>query len=105
MLEAELLGIVTPETVGDPMGARKWVRSSLRRLSQRLAQAGHPASAPTVSRLLQKHDDALRVNAKEQEAGSAIQTATRRSSTLKRSQRPLPRRAVRSSVWTPSRKH
>ena len=71
MLEAELLGIVTPETAGDPMGARKWVRSSLRRLSQRLAQAGHPASAPTVSRLLQKHDYALRVNAKEKEAGSA----------------------------------
>jgi hypothetical protein len=71
VLEAELLGIVTPETAGDPMGARKWVRSSLRRLSQRLTQAGHPASAPTVSRLLQKHDDALRVNAKEKEAGSA----------------------------------
>ena len=52
------------------MGARKWVRSSLRRLSQRLAQAGHPVSAPTVSRLLKKHDYALRVNAKEKEAGA-----------------------------------
>ena len=71
MLEAKLLEIVAPETAGDPMGARKWVRSSLRRLSQRLAQAGHPASAPTSSRLLYKHDYALRVNAKEKEAGSA----------------------------------
>jgi hypothetical protein len=52
------------------MGARKWVRSSRRRLSQRLAQAGHPASAPTVSRLLHKHAYAVRVHAKEQEAGS-----------------------------------
>ena len=71
VLEAKLLEIVAPETAGDPMGARKWVRSSLRRLSQRLAQAGHPASAPTISRLLYKHDYALRVNAKEKEAGSA----------------------------------
>ena len=50
----ELLEIVTPETAGDPMGQRKWVRSSLRKLSQRLAQAGHAVSAPTISRLLQK---------------------------------------------------
>jgi hypothetical protein len=52
------------------MGARKWVRSSLRQLRQRLADLGHAASAPTVGRLLKAHDDALRVNAKEQEAGS-----------------------------------
>jgi Rhodopirellula transposase DDE domain len=65
-----LLEIVTPETAGDPMGARKWVRSSLRKLSQRLAHVGHAASAPTVSRLLEKHDYALRVNAKEKEAGA-----------------------------------
>lgn len=53
------------------MGARKWVRRSLRQLRQRLAQAGHPARAPTVSRLRQKHASALRGNAKEQAAGSA----------------------------------
>jgi len=64
------LEIVAPETAGDPMGARKWVRSSLRKLRQRLAQTGHIASAPTISRLLKKHDYALRVNAKEKEAGS-----------------------------------
>ena len=69
-METSLLEIVTPETAGDPMGARKWRRSSLRMLSQRLAHLGHAASAPTVSRLLKKHDYALRVNAKEKEAGS-----------------------------------
>ena len=68
LIETELLQLVTPETAGDPMGKRKWVRSSLRKLSQRLAHAGHTVSAPTVSRLLQKHDYALRVNAKEKEA-------------------------------------
>jgi hypothetical protein len=70
LMETELLQLVTPETAGDPMGKRKWVRSSLRKLSQRLAQAGHAVSAPTVSRLLQKHDYALRVNAKEKEGRS-----------------------------------
>src|SRR6266403_6173034 len=69
-METPLLEIVAPETAGDPMGARKWVRSSLRKLSQRLAQTGHGASAPTISRLLKQHAYALRVNAKEKEAGS-----------------------------------
>jgi hypothetical protein len=67
-METSLLEIVTPETAGDPMGARKWMRSRLRTLSQRLAHLGHAASAPTVSRLLKKHDYALRVKAKEKEA-------------------------------------
>jgi hypothetical protein len=39
-METELLDLVTPETAGDPMGQRKWVRSSLRKLSHGLAQAG-----------------------------------------------------------------
>jgi Rhodopirellula transposase DDE domain len=52
------------------MPTRKWVRSRWRRLRQRLAHQGHAVSAPTVSRLLHKHDDALRVNAKEKEARS-----------------------------------
>jgi hypothetical protein len=69
-VETHLLEIVPPETAGDPMGARKWMRRSLRKLSERLTQAGHPVSAPTISRVLQKHDYTLRVNAKEKEAGS-----------------------------------
>ena len=62
--------MVEPETAGDPRRAQKWLRSSLRSLSERLAHAGHQASAPTVSRLLKTHDYALRVNAKKKEAGA-----------------------------------
>lgn len=71
MIETNLLEMVSPETAGDPQGERKWVRSSLRKLSKRLAQAGHGASAPTISRLLRKHDYSLHVNAKEKEASSS----------------------------------
>jgi Rhodopirellula transposase DDE domain len=70
LIETELLELVEPETAGDPTSHRKWVRSSLRQLSQQLSQKGHGASAPTVSRLLEKHDYALHVNAKQKEAGS-----------------------------------
>jgi hypothetical protein len=65
-----LQDIVTPETAGDPMSEQKWVRSSLRTLSQRLKEAGHVASPPTVGRLLKKLDYALHVNAKKIEARS-----------------------------------
>ena len=65
-----MLDLVEPETAGDPTSKHKWLRSSLRSLSDRLLQAGYKASAPTVSRLLKKHDYALRVNAKQTEAGS-----------------------------------
>jgi len=65
-----LLDMVEAETAGDPMSEQKWLKSSLRSLSERLDQAGHQTSTPTVSRLLQKHDYALRVNAKKKEAGS-----------------------------------
>jgi DDE family transposase len=62
--------MVAPETAGDPMSEQKWVRRSLRALSEELGQAGHDASAPTVSRLLKKHDYSLRVNAKAKESSS-----------------------------------
>ena len=70
LLETDLREIVTPETAGDPMTPRKWIRSRWRRRRQRLADRGHTVSAPTVSRLLNKHDDALRVNAQQKEARS-----------------------------------
>ena len=70
LLETDLREIVTPETAGDPMTPRKWIRSRWRRRRQRLADRGHTVSAPTVRRLLKKHDDALRVNAKQKEARS-----------------------------------
>jgi hypothetical protein len=53
------------------MSEQKWVRSSLRHLSQRLEEAGHPASPPTVGRLLRKLGYSLRVNVKKHEASAA----------------------------------
>jgi hypothetical protein len=46
--------MLSDEVAGDPMGRRRWVRSSLRSLSQRLGEAGYPASPPTVSTLLRE---------------------------------------------------
>ena len=65
-----LESLVAPETAGDPMSAQKWVRSSLRTLSDRLKEAGHALSPPTVSRLLRKLDYSLHVNSKQLEARS-----------------------------------
>ncbi len=59
-----LQAVIEPETAGDPMSAQKWVRSSLRRLSACLSGAGHPASPPTVARLLGQLGYALHVNAR-----------------------------------------
>ena len=70
-LEHTPQALVEPETAGDPMSEQKWVRSSLRQLSERLKEVGHAASPPTVSRLLRKLGYSLRVNAKKQEASSA----------------------------------
>ena len=52
------------------MSEQKWVRSSLRQLSTRLGDAGHPVSPPSVGRLLADLDYALHVNAKKLEARS-----------------------------------
>jgi hypothetical protein len=65
-----LEALVAPETAGDPMSTQKWVRSSLRRLSGRLADAGHAISPPTVARLLRRLDYSLHVNSKQLEARS-----------------------------------
>jgi hypothetical protein len=64
------MALIEPETAGDPMSDQKWVRSSLRQLSTRLGDAGHPVSPPTVGRLLVDLDYALHVNAKKVEARS-----------------------------------
>ena len=66
-----LAALVQPETAGDPMSEQKWVRSSLRHLSQRLQDARHPASPPTVGRLLRKFGYSLRVNVKKHVASAA----------------------------------
>ena len=57
--------MVAPETAGDPTSNQKWVRSSLRQLSRRLGEAEHPASPPTVGRLLKKQDYSLKANVKK----------------------------------------
>ena len=66
----DLESLLEASTAGDPMSAQKWVRSSLRTLSDRLKEAGHALSPPTVGRLLRKLDYSLRVNSKQLEARS-----------------------------------
>jgi hypothetical protein len=66
-----LQDLVEPVTAGDPMSEQKWVRASLRHLSRRLGAAGHPASPPTVRRLLDAHGYRLHANTKQLEAGAA----------------------------------
>src|SRR5438045_2547918 len=53
------------------MSAQKWVRASLRHLSRGLGEAGHPASPPTVRRLLDAQGYRLHANAKQLDAGAA----------------------------------
>jgi hypothetical protein len=66
-----LQALVEPVTAGDPMSERKWVRASLRHLSRCLGEAGHPASPPTVRRLLDEQGYRLHANTKQLEAGAA----------------------------------
>jgi hypothetical protein len=66
-----LQALVEPVTAGDPMSEQKWVRGSLRQLSRQLGEAGHPASAPTVRRLLDDHGYRLHANTKQVETGAA----------------------------------
>ena len=68
-LEPALMALVEPETAGDPMTAKKWVRSSLRHLARCLKEMGKAISPTTVSRLLQRGDYSLQVNVKR-EAGA-----------------------------------
>jgi len=52
------------------MTGQKWVRSSLRSVSDRLSEIGYAVSPPTVGRLLTHLGYSLRVNAKKLEAAS-----------------------------------
>jgi hypothetical protein len=61
--------LVENDVAGDPMGEAKWVRASLRRLSEQLAERGHRASMMTVRRLLVQMGFAMRAN-KRRQAGS-----------------------------------
>jgi hypothetical protein len=55
--------LVENETVGDPDHSIKWKSKSLRRLSTALGEP-HPASPPTVGRLLTQRDYSRKVNRK-----------------------------------------
>lgn len=53
------------------MSEQKWVRASLRSLSRRLGEGGHPASPPTVRRLLDVQGYRLHANTKQLESSAA----------------------------------
>ncbi len=69
-LESVLERVVEPETAGDPMKQQKWIRSSLRHVSQHLTDLGHGISPPTVGRLLRKLGYSLHTNEKKLEASA-----------------------------------
>jgi len=61
--------VLEDETAGDPMGRRpKAKRSSLAHLSAVLGAAHHPASRPTVSRLIRALGYSPKLNARRTEA-------------------------------------
>jgi hypothetical protein len=71
-LEDTLETILTLETADDLVGQHpKAKRSSLRHLSSVLKQKGHPASRPTVAKLLRKLNYLPKVNARRVEARGA----------------------------------
>jgi transposase len=59
-----LLALVEPDERGDPMSPLRWTTKSLRHLAEELTRQGHPASAPTVGRLLQREGFSLQANVK-----------------------------------------
>ena len=58
--------LLEDEVAGDPMSEQKWVRNSLRHLSERLAAGGHQASHNVVARLLKKMGFSLKSNKRKQ---------------------------------------
>ncbi len=54
------------EIAGDPMTEQRWIRSSVDRLSKRLADEGQQASGSTVARLLKKMGFSLKANKRKQ---------------------------------------
>jgi hypothetical protein len=58
--------LVENDAAGDPMGEARWVRVTLQRLSDQLAERGHQASTTTVRRLLVKLGFAMRRNKRRQ---------------------------------------
>jgi Rhodopirellula transposase DDE domain len=65
-IEPALERILRDETAGDPMTNQRWVRSSLRRLSNQLGEQGHKICYQTVRRLLRRMGYSLQANKKRQ---------------------------------------
>lgn len=63
---AVLERLVSDEVGGDPMTEQRWVRSSLRHLSERLEEEGYKASQKTVRRLLKSLKFSLKANQRKQ---------------------------------------
>jgi hypothetical protein len=70
-LRPALEQLLTTETAGDPMGAAKYKRRSLRTLSTKLQAAGHAASPHTVARLLRQLGYSPKANVRRTEARSS----------------------------------
>jgi hypothetical protein len=65
-IEAVLEKILTDEVAGDPMGGKRWVRSSLNHLSRMLKAHGYDASSHVVARLLRKLGYSPKANERKQ---------------------------------------
>ena len=63
-LVSDLEQLLADEIAGDPMSDERWVRSSTRKLRDRLRALGHPVGHCTVHRLLRKLGFTLRPNQK-----------------------------------------
>ena len=68
-IEPALQQMLSEEIAGDPMSLQRWVRSSTRNLSRRLAEQGHQVGYRTVARLLRKMGYSLQA-AKRRQAGA-----------------------------------
>ena len=68
-LTSDLEWLLTDEIAGDPMSDAKWVRSSTKKLGDRLKAMGHQVSGTTVYRLLKDGGFSLKFN-KKRRAGS-----------------------------------
>ena len=67
----ELQRLVDPATRGDPMSPLRWTSKSTSQLAAELCRQGHPISARTVARLLEKDlGYSLQSNRKTKEGGS-----------------------------------
>lgn len=56
--------LLADDVAGDPMGGKRWVRSSLSRLASQLTERGFPVDKKTVWRVLRRLGFSLKFNAK-----------------------------------------